>query len=46
MMTLHPATSADLDLLRYWDEQFQAIVSDSNDDWNWEVELKSVDDQL
>jgi aminoglycoside 6'-N-acetyltransferase len=38
-MNLRPATSADLDLLRHWDEQPHVIASDPNDDWNWEVEL-------
>lgn len=36
---LRPATSADLDLLRYWDEQPHIIASDPYDDWGWEVEL-------
>ncbi len=37
---LRPATPADLDLLRCWDEQPHVIDSDPNDDWNWEVELQ------
>jgi aminoglycoside 6'-N-acetyltransferase len=36
---LRPATPADLDLLRRWDEQPHVNESDPNDDWNWEVEL-------
>ena len=38
-MKLRPATSVDLSLLRYWDEQPHVIASDPNDDWGWEVEL-------
>jgi aminoglycoside 6'-N-acetyltransferase len=30
-MNLRPATFADLDLLRHWDEQPHAIASDPND---------------
>jgi aminoglycoside 6'-N-acetyltransferase len=40
MMNLRPATSADLSLLRFWDEQPHVVASDPNDDWGWEVELK------
>jgi aminoglycoside 6'-N-acetyltransferase len=39
MLKLRPATPADLDLLRHWDEQPHIIASDPNDDWGWEVEL-------
>jgi aminoglycoside 6'-N-acetyltransferase len=39
MINLRPATSADLTLLRHWDEQPHIIASDPNDDWGWEVEL-------
>ncbi|MDX2241127.1 MAG: GNAT family N-acetyltransferase [Leptolyngbyaceae cyanobacterium bins.302] len=39
-MNLRPATLADLDLLRHWDEQPHVIASDPNDDWHWEVELE------
>lgn len=38
-MRLRPATPADVELLRHWDEQPHVIDSDPNDDWNWEVEL-------
>lgn len=38
-MILRPATPADLELLRLWDEQPHVIESDPNDDWGWEVEL-------
>jgi aminoglycoside 6'-N-acetyltransferase len=38
-MKLRPATPADLQLLRRWDEQPHVISSDPNDDWQWEVEL-------
>jgi aminoglycoside 6'-N-acetyltransferase len=36
---LRPATCADLELLRRWDEQAHVIASDPNDDWGWEREL-------
>lgn len=36
---LRPATPADLELLRRWDEQPHVVESDPNDDWGWEVEL-------
>ncbi|MCA9540431.1 MAG: acetyltransferase [Myxococcales bacterium] len=36
---LRPATPADLDLLRHWDEQPHVIESDPNDDWGWQDEL-------
>jgi aminoglycoside 6'-N-acetyltransferase len=39
VMNLRPATLADLDLLRYWDEQPHVLAADPNDDWGWEVEL-------
>ena len=39
MINLRPATLADLNLLRHWDEQPHVIASDPNDDWDWEVEL-------
>jgi hypothetical protein len=38
-MKLRPATPADLELLRRWDEQAHVIASDPNDDWGWETEL-------
>ncbi len=38
-MNLRSATSADLNLLRHWDEQPHVVASDPNDDWGWEVEL-------
>lgn len=39
MISLRPATPADLALLRRWDEQPHVIASDPNDDWHWEHEL-------
>jgi aminoglycoside 6'-N-acetyltransferase len=43
-INLRSATSADLELLRHWDEQPHVINSDPDDDWGWEVELdRSVD---
>jgi aminoglycoside 6'-N-acetyltransferase len=38
-VSLRPATLADLDLLRHWDEQPHVVSSDPNDEWNWEVEV-------
>jgi aminoglycoside 6'-N-acetyltransferase len=39
MITLRPATRADLKVLQHWDEQPHVVASDPNDDWNWESEL-------
>lgn len=39
-LDLRPATSADLTLLQYWDEQPHVLAADPNDDWGWEVELE------
>lgn len=39
MLSLRPATIADVALLRHWDGQPHVIASDPNDDWAWEVEL-------
>ena len=39
VVTLRPATLADVYLLRRWDEQPHVVQSDPNDEWNWEVEL-------
>ena len=36
---MRPATIADWELLRQWDEQEHVIASNPNDDWAWEVEL-------
>lgn len=44
MINLRSATLADLDLLRYWDEQPHVISADPNDDWGWEVELDRTPD--
>jgi hypothetical protein len=38
-IALRPATLADVNLLRRWDEQPQVVAADPNDDWGWEVEL-------
>jgi aminoglycoside 6'-N-acetyltransferase len=43
-IALRPATSADLDLLQYWDEQLHVLAADPNDDWGWEVELDRTPD--
>lgn len=43
-MNLRPASLADLDLLRYWDEQPHVLAADPNDDWGWEVELAHTPD--
>lgn len=39
MIHLRPATLADIDVLRKWDEAPHVIASDPNDDWHWEDEL-------
>ena len=39
MVYLRPATFADLELLRRWDEEPHIVDADPNDDWGWEVEL-------
>jgi aminoglycoside 6'-N-acetyltransferase len=39
VINLRPATIADLDLLRHWDEQTHVLAADPNDDWGWDVEL-------
>jgi aminoglycoside 6'-N-acetyltransferase len=44
MMNLRPVTTADLALLRHWDEQPHVIASNPNDDWGWEVELNRSPD--
>jgi aminoglycoside 6'-N-acetyltransferase len=44
VMNLRPATFADLELLRHWDEQPHVIAADPNDDWAWEVELSRTPD--
>lgn len=43
-LRLRPATLADLDLLRRWDEQPHVVASDPNDDWHWEEELPRTPD--
>jgi aminoglycoside 6'-N-acetyltransferase len=40
MISLRPATEADVALLRHWDEQPHVIAADPNDDWGWEDELR------
>lgn len=39
-ITLRSATSADLALLRHWDEQPHVVASNPNDEWDWEIELE------
>jgi aminoglycoside 6'-N-acetyltransferase len=36
---LRPATPADIELLRKWDEAPHVVASDPNDDWGWETQL-------
>ena len=43
-MKLRPATPADVELLRRWDEQPHVVASDPNDDWAWETELGRLPD--
>ncbi|MBR9918584.1 acetyltransferase [bacterium] len=40
MITLRPANLADLEILKFWDQQEHVIASAPNDDWNWEEELQ------
>jgi aminoglycoside 6'-N-acetyltransferase len=44
MIHLRPATLADLDLLKHWDEQTHVVEADPNDDWGWEIELGRTPD--
>lgn len=44
MITLRPATLADLPILQRWDEEPHVIESDPNDDWGWETELEKTPD--
>ncbi len=41
-MQLRHATPEDLDLLQRWDEMPHVLLSDPNDDWAWEVELRKT----
>jgi aminoglycoside 6'-N-acetyltransferase len=41
---LRPATIADIDVLRSWDEQPHVIDSSPNDVWDWEYELPRIHD--
>jgi len=41
VLNLRPATSADLTLLRSWDNQPHVIASNPNDKWDWELELQN-----
>ncbi len=43
-MNLRPATPADLDLLRYWNQQLHVIAAAPNVDWHWEEELDRTPD--
>lgn len=38
MITLRPATPADVPLLEAWDDDPAVAASDPNDDWAWETE--------
>ena len=40
LVTLRPATPADLNLLRRWDQDPQLRVARGDDDWQWESELR------
>lgn len=44
MITLRPATLADVPLVRHWDEQPHVIESDPDSDWDWETELAHTPD--
>ena len=41
VISLRPAKLADLDLLKYWDEQPHVITSNPNDQWDWDTELRN-----
>ncbi len=43
-ISFREATIKHLELLEYWDKQFHVIASDSNDDWNWDIELRRQPD--
>lgn len=43
-MILRPATSADVTLLRYWDQQPHVIAAKGKEDWDWEKELTKTPD--
>jgi aminoglycoside 6'-N-acetyltransferase len=43
-MNLRLVTPDDLALLQHWDKQPHVIAANSNDNWNWEVELACVPD--
>lgn len=38
-ITLRKATLADLDHLKYWNQQAHVIAADPDGDWSWETEL-------
>lgn len=40
VITLRPATIADLPVLLHWDRQQHVIDSDLDDNWNWATELQ------
>jgi len=40
MIELRPATINDLNLVKYWDTKQHIIDCDTDDEWNWEVELQ------
>ncbi len=39
VITLRPATLADIDMLSRWDEEPHVAASDPNDDWGWTTQL-------
>jgi 2'-hydroxyisoflavone reductase len=43
-VTLRPATTNDVAILRRWDEAPHVIESDPNDEWHWETELARTPD--
>jgi aminoglycoside 6'-N-acetyltransferase len=42
MITLRPATVADIPLLDAWDEEPVIAASDPNDDWDWPQTLSAI----
>lgn len=39
---LRPATSADVAVIRHWNQQPHIIAAKGNEDWGWETELKKA----
>jgi aminoglycoside 6'-N-acetyltransferase len=42
MLTLRPATQADIPLLEAWDDEPVVVAADPNDDWEWPQTLAAI----